>query len=169
MAVWTDLSNLAYKAVLSSTFVNTLLENTRYLKEKVEMAGSGVAYHATPLTANTTASSTEALAGVSVTFTAQAGVKYAILLTTRLTGSAADLRCGARVRRGTSLSDPQIGEILLMPNIANTGQTTEFTSYDTPGAGTVTYTVSYLTLGGSGNTFLSASATSPTTLMVRPA
>lgn len=168
MAVWTDLTNLAYKAVLTSTFVNTLLENTRYLKEKVDASGSGV-YHATPLTANTTAAAGETLAGISVTFTAVAGVKYEILLTTRIAASAVDLRAGARIRRGTTTTDPVIGEALIMPAVTNTGQTVDYTAYDTPGAGTVTYTVSYLTLGGSGNTFLSAAASSPTTLRVRPA
>lgn len=36
MATWTSMVNVAYQAILSSTFINTLLENTRFLKEQVD-------------------------------------------------------------------------------------------------------------------------------------
>lgn len=122
------------------------------------------------LVSNTTAASAETATPLSVTFTAVAGKRYEITLTTRLQGSAVDLRCGARIRRGTTITDPNVGEALTIAGVAGVGITTEYTCYDTPGAGSVTYLVSTVTLGGTGNTSIAANnGSAPSTLRVRAA
>lgn len=156
----------------TSDDANDLALISQRLAEQIDsdvqnVVNRGRAVLATPLTTSTTAASAETLTPLTVTFTAEAGVTYEIKLTTRIQGSSTDLRAGARIRRGNSLSGTLIGEVLQPSSVAAVGITTEYTVFDTPGAGSVTYVVSTATLGGTGNTNLAAAATSPSTLVVR--
>lgn len=122
-----------------------------------------------PLTSVTTAAAAETNTGLTVSVKTTPGAVYAVTFTGRIAGTVADLRAGVRIRRGTGTGDTLVGEALIMPAVANTGQTCEYTIYDTAVASTTVWTAFTVTLGGSGNTSVQASASAPATLAVRKA
>lgn len=73
MAVWTDLANVAYKYVMTSTFVNTLLENTRYLKEQIEASTTRGRITRSTTSTITTASSASLFPNQTGSFSIPAG------------------------------------------------------------------------------------------------
>lgn len=162
-----DANDLAFISQRLAEQIDADVQGVANGLSSLQIGGNAIALGS--ITTSSTAASPETATALSVTFTAVAGKRYEILLTTRVQGSATDLRCGVRIRRGSSISDPLVGEALTIAAVAGVGITTEYTCYDTPGAGTVTYLVSTGTLGGTGNTNLVATASVPSIIRVRAA
>lgn len=119
------------------------------------------------LTANTSkVTTTETNSGLSVALPTIAGKEYKLSFSALVRSTVADDRPEIRIRRGTLVSGTQVGGGLMRVSTANSGETLSFTCFDTPGAGSTTWTAWYLRTSGTGQVDITASATLPAVLTV---
>lgn len=119
------------------------------------------------VTSGSPATTTEVTTGMQFTMPTRAGVEYELHASCLARSTNTGDRIELRIRRGTTTAGTQVGGGSIHAYLATVGDTLVGRGFDTPGAGTTTWTVFLARGSGTGTVEVTATVALPAAFTVR--